>query len=645
MVTNWDSLYGWHYGDLSTFKSKMTGREIARGDTADNVTGNAGHDLVRARGGNDTVAAQDGDDWVDGGQGADLLYGGPGRDFVQGGDGADKIYGDRGNDILDGGAGNDYMAGRDDHDWLFGWTGNDTLEGDGGDDSLVGSHGDDVIRGGAGNDLMFSGPDGRDVMYGGTGDNVFENFGFILSERWGGQYETAVDFWDLRWDADMRAEFHLEGRNDTVYDNGVGRSADVAHYYGKGSATLHQFGGSTGYAPTPDGDPRFPGVTDRIVFRDLRVGGELVDDFAEFVSMIRSGRIGYSHGEGPGYYGPRDGTSTIVGWENGSIALDFGPAADGTPRVLRLEESSISGFRGVDSFSADHWRFQNSGTGGEAPVGGDAMLMLRRPNGDLVAWDPDRGEAGFRTLTSFAPAETAVLATGDFDGDAQADFFLQQKSGQNLWWDPSKGLTGFTLTNGHAGAGVAAVEQFAGSGADDLLLFDAAARYLSIHDVSGGTVSRLMPLDADTRLAGTGDINGQGGDELVFLNQATGAVYAYSMDGQWRDLLGLSPGSGWSLAGIGNVTGDAAEELVFRNSQSSATLVWEMAKAGLGFRDFAMLTQDWTVRAFQDLTGDGLDDLLVQHTGGNSAYWNGTAWVPLGGALADVSVVGVGVLA
>jgi len=154
-----------------------------------------------------------------------------------------------------------------------------------------------------------------------------------------------------------------------------------------------------------------------------------------------------------------------------------------------------------------------------------------------------------------------------------------------------------------------------------------------------------MPLDTNTRLAGTGDINGQGGDELVFLNQATGAVYAYSMDGQWRDLLGLSPGSGWSLAGIGNVVGDAAEDMVFRNSQSNATLVWDVAKGGAGFRDFAMLTQDWTVRAFQDLTGDGLDDLLVQHTGGNSAYWNGTAWVPLGGALADVSVVGVGVLA
>ena len=645
MPTNWVSLYGWQFGDLATFKSQMTGQEITRTDAADSIKGTAGHDLIRTRGGNDWLAAEDGNDWVDGGQGADTLHGGPGHDFVQGGDGADKLYGDRGNDILDGGAAGDYLAGRDGDDWLFGWIGNDTVEGDAGHDTLDGSHGDDVMRGGSGDDVLVADV-GDDKLYGGDGQNRFIGGSYLYTGVGWNELENLPMF-SLDENESGNDEYHINGSNDFVWDDGPDNTSDMLIYYGDGSVSVRGFGGSSHYIiPDPEWIyRRYLGKSDKIVLNEVSVDGEAVSNFSEFISMIRAGKIGYQFvkKEDGGTEVRSPGGGYLGTWDVGDIMLDFGPSASGLPRILKLDATSLSGTDGIESFSPDDWIIQ-ADEDDEAPAGGDAVLMLHRPSGELVAWDPDRGSQGFKALATFAPAETSVLATGDFNGDGKADFFLQQKSGQNLWWDPAKGAQGFTLTNGHAGAVVAATGQFRGSGADDLLLFNEVSRELFVHDVAGGSVSLLMPLTSVTRLIGTGNIDGRGGDDLVFLNESTGAVYAYTGDA-WRDLLSLAPGAGWSLAGIGNVVGDGADDMMFRNAQSSATLVWDVGRGTSGFRDFAMLTQDWTVRAFEDLTGDGLDDLLVQHSGGNAVYWNGTGWVSLGGTLAGVELVGVGVLA
>lgn len=61
----------------------------AQANTADNIIGTAGADLMKGLGGNDLLTGGDGDDVIEGGAGADLLNGGLGNDTLIGGLGAD----------------------------------------------------------------------------------------------------------------------------------------------------------------------------------------------------------------------------------------------------------------------------------------------------------------------------------------------------------------------------------------------------------------------------------------------------------------------------------------------------------------------------------------------------------------------------
>ncbi len=102
-------------------------------NSANNITGTSGNDLILAKGGADNVDGKGGNDCIDGGDGADVLHGGGDDDTIIGGDGADLLYGDGGvdnlygnqnADNLYGGAGNDFLVGGAAADRAFGEGGN-----------------------------------------------------------------------------------------------------------------------------------------------------------------------------------------------------------------------------------------------------------------------------------------------------------------------------------------------------------------------------------------------------------------------------------------------------------------------------------------------------------------------------------------
>ncbi|HYE50888.1 MAG TPA: calcium-binding protein [Azospirillaceae bacterium] len=313
MVTNWRSLYGDPFGDLSYFRSQMTGRETTRTNAPDTVTGTEGHDLVRSRGGNDTVYAKGGNDWIDGGQQDDRLYAGAGHDFAQGGDGNDRLYGEAGNDMLDGGAGADSLDGGIGDDELRAWTGNDTVTGGDGNDTIDGSFGSDRLSGGNGDDVFAnfeSAAADRDTIEGGKGRNSYTQ-------------------------GEGREFFHFKGSFDFVDGNADTTAGDEYHYYGVGSLGGFQVG-RDGLNQAASGD--------RIVFHNVFVAGNKVDNFAEFKAMIADGRIRVED------Y-PMDET----GYQR--ILFDLGPAADGTPRQLVFEETGFSFHRGLAAMQSSEWLF------------------------------------------------------------------------------------------------------------------------------------------------------------------------------------------------------------------------------------------------------------------------------------------------
>ncbi|RZJ62301.1 MAG: calcium-binding protein [Acidovorax sp.] len=200
-------------------------RDVAAGDTADNITGTSGADNFDGKGGNDTLNGVGGNDTLAGGLGDDKLFGGDDNDALAGGAGNDTLDGGLGDDALDGGAGNDTyfvdslsdqvmealnagtdtvnvvlasgsyalaanvenalvsmsaalgLVGNGLNNVLTGNLGNDTLSGGLGNDTLVGNAGNDTLDGGAGSDGMAGGADDDTYLVDVAADVVTEGVG------------------------------------------------------------------------------------------------------------------------------------------------------------------------------------------------------------------------------------------------------------------------------------------------------------------------------------------------------------------------------------------------------------------------------------------------------------------------------------
>jgi Ca2+-binding RTX toxin-like protein/6-phosphogluconolactonase (cycloisomerase 2 family) len=122
--------------------------------TAVEVHGLGGNDVIRTGGGADVILA---------GSGNDIVYAGAGNDFVVGEDGDDILHGESGDDVVSGENGNDAIFGAGGADVLSGDHGNDTLDGGDGNDSVAGGRNDDLLISLAGVDQLF-GERGNDTI-------------------------------------------------------------------------------------------------------------------------------------------------------------------------------------------------------------------------------------------------------------------------------------------------------------------------------------------------------------------------------------------------------------------------------------------------------------------------------------------------
>lgn len=156
------------------------------------ITGNAGNDLVQGGDADDFLAGDDGQ-----------MLGNPdGDDRVIGMGGSDTILGGKGNDILYGGYNNGPSAQIGD--------GADYINGEEGDDLLRGGDGDDILLGGSGNDNL-RGDAGNDILDGGDGDADF------VSYRWDDLTgPVTVDFSAVHSGPDAQSVSDHRGGIDTV---------------------------------------------------------------------------------------------------------------------------------------------------------------------------------------------------------------------------------------------------------------------------------------------------------------------------------------------------------------------------------------------------------------------------------------------
>lgn len=174
---------------------------------------------------------------------------------------------------------------------------------------------------------------------------------------------------------------------------------------------------------------------------------------------------------------------------------------------------------------------------------------------------------------------------------------------------------------------------------------------------SGGILSNPGVQTADLRLVGTGDVNGDGKSDLVFLNDGISTPVIQFLDGTTP--AGGGPPSvnpfdrSFTIVGVGDANGDGRADLVWHRASDGLSEVQFLngtTSAGGGvISNSAFQSTDWQIVAVGDFNGDGKSDLIFNGLGVYEIqFLDGIT--PIGGGLINNSaftlpewhVVGVG---
>lgn len=125
------------------------------------------------------------------------------------------------------------------------------------------------------------------------------------------------------------------------------------------------------------------------------------------------------------------------------------------------------------------------------------------------------------------------------------------------------------------------------------------------------------------------DADGDGLSDLFWQYRATGALAMWSMRGnfvastQWLNTPAIADPA-WRIAGTGDLNGDGYADLVWQNSNDGTLSAWLMrgnSVLSASVLKFSPAAPGWKIRAVADVNGDGKADVIWQHDAGWLAVW------------------------
>ena len=140
--------------------------------------------------------------------------------------------------------------------------------------------------------------------------------------------------------------------------------------------------------------------------------------------------------------------------------------------------------------------------------------------------------------------------------------------------------------------------------------------------ISGG-------FDKNWTMLGTGDFNGNGKDEILFLYN--GSLYTTDIDGNF---VSLGNAAGWNMCAIGDFSADGKDDLILFHKETGSVMKYENGQSSHWSSLGQLDAGDWFIVGAGDYNGDGKDDLLVrQYSTGMLGYYaeaNLSKWTEMG---------------
>ena len=285
---------------------------------------------------------------------------------------------------------------------------------------------------------------------------------------------------------------------------------------------------------------------------------------------------------------------------------------------------------------------QNGGyrrTLGDFNGDGREDVLLRHEDGRWYYYPMNgrRHMAGQGTANLTRNLEWSVAGIGDFNGDGRDDVLLRHRDGRWYYY-PMNGrrhMAGQGTANltRNLEWSVAGIGDFNGDGRDDVLLRKPGNGAWYYYPMNGrrhmaGQGAANLTSNLEWSMAGIGDFNGDGRDDVLLRKPGNGAWYYYPMNGR-RHMAGqgaanLTSNLEWSMAGIGDFNGDGRDDVLLRKPGNGAWYYYPMnGRRHMTGQGTANLTNnlEWSVAGIGDLNGDGRDDVLLRKPSNGRWYY------------------------
>ncbi|MCY4011624.1 MAG: leucine-rich repeat domain-containing protein [Gammaproteobacteria bacterium] len=268
---------------------------------------------------------------------------------------------------------------------------------------------------------------------------------------------------------------------------------------------------------------------------------------------------------------------------------------------------------------------------------GRADVLLRHADGSWRYHGSSASGSPGEPVRMTRKPEWYWAGAGDFNGDGNDDALVRRTDGAWLYYpvDGSRVIVeerGWANLTRNLDFRVAGVGDFNGDGRDDILMrrTDGAWVYYPLNGRRVVAAERgwaNLPRNVDWRMAGTGDFDGDGRTD-VLLRHVEGEWRYYAMDG--RRVVADRPNGTrltqdplWQFAGTGDFDGDGRDEVLLRHADGR----WQFGAIDDEAARVADLDRDWAWRlvGIGDSDGDGRDDILLRHDGGRWLWHRGRA--------------------
>src|SRR5947207_2356677 len=261
------------------------------------------------------------------------------------------------------------------------------------------------------------------------------------------------------------------------------------------------------------------------------------------------------------------------------------------------------------------------------------------------------------SLTTLGDPAWQIQGTGDFDGDGKADILWRNAlTGENYIWlmnglsIASQGSVNFVDPT--SGWQVQGIGDFDGDGKADILWRNALTGENYIFLMNGGRIAapgvvNIVEPASAWQVQGIGDFDGDGKADILWRNSSTGENYVYFMDGTTikptEGFIRTVADQSWQVAGIGDFDGDGKDDILWRNAVTGENYLYPMDGLAIMPSEGYLRTvpdQSWQGAGMGEFDGDGAADMLWRNSASGHHYlypMSGTEIMPSEGFIRTVA--------